>query len=111
MTMIQLRHIKLWYAGEAKNWVAADYEVDRIEESLVKAVVLYNSIPMEYTANVDEALVDIRAATKTKNSEGFVRGFARLTAACNSCHTGGNVGFIRIGVPTSMALSNQQFKE
>jgi hypothetical protein len=111
MSIIQLRHIKLWYASQAKNWEAADYEASRIEESLVKAITLYNSIPVEYTTNVDQALVDMRSAIKTKNSEDFGRGFAGLTAACNSCHTAGNVGFIRIQIPASMSLSNQTFKK
>jgi hypothetical protein len=34
MTATQLRHAKLWFVGEAKNWDLAAYEVDEIEEGL-----------------------------------------------------------------------------
>jgi hypothetical protein len=37
MVDTQLRHIKLWYAGRARNWDLANYELDRIGESLTKA--------------------------------------------------------------------------
>src|ERR1700689_4177434 len=32
MTLQQLRHIKLWFAGRAGNWPLADYEVDELNE-------------------------------------------------------------------------------
>ena len=34
MGKIQLRHIKLWFAGKHKNWELAAYEVDEIKASL-----------------------------------------------------------------------------
>ncbi len=30
MGKIQLRHIKLWFAGKSRNWELATYEVDEI---------------------------------------------------------------------------------
>jgi hypothetical protein len=44
MVDTQLRHIKLWYAGRARNWDLANYELDRIAESLTKAAILYMNI-------------------------------------------------------------------
>src|SRR5580658_3550722 len=32
MTLQQLRHIKLWFAGRAGNWPLADYEIDELNE-------------------------------------------------------------------------------
>ena len=32
MTLQQLRHIKLWFAGRAGNWPLADYEVGELNE-------------------------------------------------------------------------------
>src|SRR5580692_11667700 len=32
MTLQQLRHIKLWFAGHGGNWPLADYEVGELEE-------------------------------------------------------------------------------
>ena len=32
MTLNQMRHIKLWFAGKATNWPLASYELDELEE-------------------------------------------------------------------------------
>src|SRR4029077_11684379 len=32
MTLQQLRHIKLWFAGRAGNWPLADYEMSELNE-------------------------------------------------------------------------------
>src|SRR6202451_4323006 len=32
MTLQQLRHIKLWFAGHAGNWPLADYEIGEVNE-------------------------------------------------------------------------------
>src|SRR5215467_3913154 len=32
MSLQQMRHLKLWFAGQAKNWPLADYELDELEE-------------------------------------------------------------------------------
>src|SRR5579872_3032425 len=32
MTLQQLRHIKLWFAGRAGNWALADYEIGELNE-------------------------------------------------------------------------------
>jgi hypothetical protein len=37
MTAMQLRHAKLWFAGRAKNWDLAGYEIDEIKEGLEDA--------------------------------------------------------------------------
>jgi len=37
MAATQLRHAKLWFAGQAKNWDLAGYEVDEIKEGLEDA--------------------------------------------------------------------------
>lgn len=34
MTATQLRHAKLWFAGEQNNWDLAAYEIDEVKEGL-----------------------------------------------------------------------------
>ena len=41
MGKVQLRHIKLWFAGKLANWQLAAYEVDEIKASLESAADLY----------------------------------------------------------------------
>ena len=47
MGKIQLRHIKLWFAGKLANWELTAYEVDEIKASLESAADLYRGIPVE----------------------------------------------------------------
>ena len=37
MGQIQMRHAKLWFAGKAKNWQLAAYELDEIKEAFEDA--------------------------------------------------------------------------
>ena len=32
MSLQQMRHIKLWFAGNAANWPLADYEIDKLKD-------------------------------------------------------------------------------
>ena len=38
MSATQMRHLKLWYAGQAGNWPLAAYEVDELEEGFAAAL-------------------------------------------------------------------------
>src|ERR1700692_621005 len=38
MTLTQMRHLKLWLAGAAKNWELADYELDELKEGFDDAI-------------------------------------------------------------------------
>jgi hypothetical protein len=105
----QLRHIKLWYAGNSGDWDLVHYEVDRITESLSRAATLYTSIPIEYVKSAADRLARLRDAVATKNTQEFIHSYTDLTAACNACHVAGQVGFIRIQTPTSSPFSDEVF--
>ena len=109
MVLTQLRHIKLWYAGKLKDWELAGYELDRISENLVRAALLCANIPIENIKAVTTPIGDLRDAIATKNIEKIIRGYSRLTTACNSCHIAGNVGFIRLQTPTSSMFSDEPY--
>jgi hypothetical protein len=114
MTATQLRHAKLWFAGEAKNWDLAAYEIDEIAEGLEDAEKLFPSrdgVPVAdmIKANIDPAVEELRKAVGARNSSQFTVAFDKLTSACNTCHMGANKPFIHIQRPTSPPLSNQDF--
>jgi hypothetical protein len=110
MAVTQIRHIKLWYAGKSSNWDLVNYELDRIIESLNRAALLYSNIPVEFITGItSEPVRDMRDAAKTKNVEKFIRSYSELTTACNSCHSAGHVGFIRIQGPTSSPFSDENY--
>ena len=114
MTATQLRHAKLWFAGEANNWDLAAYEIDEIEEGLDdarKQFPTHEGVPVGdmIKANIDPAIVVLREAVAAKSSTKFMVAFDNLTGACNTCHAGAGKPFIRIQRPTAPPLSNQNF--
>lgn len=114
MTATQLRHAKLWFAGEASNWDLAAYEIDEIMEGLEDAAKQFptdEGIPVAdmIKANIDPAVEQLRQAVAAKSPARFAAEFDNLTGACNSCHAGANKPFIRIRRPTVSPLSNQDF--
>jgi hypothetical protein len=110
MGATQLRHFKLWYAGRLKNWDLAGYELGQIEDSFNDAAQLYRNIPVEQITMIDQPMLALQAAIKAKDSARFSQAFAKLTAACNSCHGAADVAFITIQVPTASPFSNQSFE-
>ncbi len=114
MGATQMRHAKLWFTGNARNWELASYELDEIKEGLGDAVKfhpVFKGAPVsamldKYTA---QPLSDIGKAVEGKDSVKFTRAFDRLTGACNACHQAANQGFIVIKRPGISSFSNQVF--
>lgn len=106
----QWRHIKLWYAAKANNWILVKYEADAIESSLARAAMHYVNIPVVDVLAAAKPLAEIRSAASARDGARFDRGFEGLTLACNSCHSAGKVGFIKIQKPTASPFSDQAFQ-
>jgi hypothetical protein len=114
MTATQLRHAKLWFAGTAKNWDLAAYEIDEIKEGLedaAKQVPVHEGIPVADMIKtiIDPALDGLEKAVAAKSGAKFTAAFDNLTNACNTCHAGAKKEFIRIQRPTAPPLTNQKF--
>jgi hypothetical protein len=109
MGKIQLRHIKLWFAGKLGNWELATYEADEIRASLEKAADLYRGIPVELVTNTADPIQAICDAIEAKDGAAFAKGYSDLTVACNACHQGIGRGLIVIQVPTASPFTDQSF--
>jgi len=109
MGKIQLRHIKLWFAGKAGNWELATYEVEEIKTSLESAADLYRGIPVELVTNTADPIQAIREAIEAKDSAAFAKGYGEFTAACNGCHQGIGRSFIVIQKPNASPFTDQSF--
>src|SRR5271170_2690434 len=93
MTATQLRHAKLWFAGEAKNWPLAAFEIDEIKEGLddaAKQFPTHDGVPVAamIEASTKAPLDELDKAVEAKSSTKFNTAFDDLTKACNSCHEG-----------------------
>jgi len=114
MVTTQTHHAKLWYAGNARNWELADYQVDELKEALEDAGKLipdYKGVPVR--AMIDNLMMppieDVESAIKARDRAKFVAAYDKLTAACNTCHQGSKRGFIVVQRPVGMAFPNQSF--
>ena len=109
MGATQLRHIKLSFAGNLKNWDLASYEVAQIRKSFEAAAKFYpefQDVPLaKLVADVSEpALKEIDQSIKAKDGAAFLRSFRKLAEACNSCHQAAKVGFIVMQSPDRVAV-------
>jgi len=114
MSLQQMRHSKLWFAGSAGNWPLADYEIDELKEGFDDVHRLFpthDGVPLTPLLSVIEksAMPDLAKAIEAKDAAKFATGFDALTAACNGCHQSAKHGFIVIQRPASLPYSNQDF--
>jgi hypothetical protein len=114
MSATQMRHAKLWFAGDAQNWDLAAFELDEIKEGLGDATRLHpthEGIPVGdmIKASLDEPLAGLAKAIEAKDKNEFTRAFDVLTETCNGCHTAAAHAFIKIKRPTAPPVSNQDF--
>ena len=114
MIATQVRHAKLWLAGDARNWELADYQIDELKEGLediVKYFPVYKDMPVGQMieATAMAPISEVEAAVKARDRAKFIGAFDKLTAACNTCHQSSNRPFIVIQRPTGSAFPNQSF--
>jgi hypothetical protein len=109
MVATQLRHFKLWYAGNVQNWSLANYELAQIRNVMSDTKRLYPKSGQSDMSTMKPAADDLDDAIKAKDSGKFSNAFSKLTAACNSCHDATGFGFIRIREPRLSPLETSPF--
>lgn len=114
MLGIQIRHARLWFAGEAQNWTLAAFELQELKEAF-DAVVEQNP---EHATFQPERLADIlpamtkapvlklRDAIDHGSKAEFEQAFDGLSAACTGCHRAAGTDFLVIQRPTTPLLDN-----
>ncbi len=107
MTLQQLRHIKLWFAGHGGNWALADYEVGELNEGFEDVDKLLGGGTVDKM--VGAPLKELQKAVDDKNSTAFAAAYDRLSAGCNACHHALDHAFIVIQRPTTLPYSDQSF--
>jgi len=107
MVQQQMRHIKLWFAGDAGNWPLADYEIDHLKDGFDDvAKLLGGDLAQQH---VGDAISRLEKAVESKDHEAFVSGFDRLSAGCNGCHRTLDHAFIVIQRPILLPYGDQNF--
>ncbi len=114
MGAIQVRHAKLWFAGAARNWPLAAYELHEIEEGFEDAArhhPLHRGKPIADLIDslTKQPIADLQRAVTQRNAARFEPAFDALSQACNACHQENGYGFIAIRRPTAPPVTNQDF--
>jgi len=116
MTLTQMRHAKLWFAGQATNWPLAAYELDELREGIADAATFHPThkdaplpIPDLMAKIMTDPMQQVEKAIGAHDGNGFMQAFDRLTEACNSCHRATNFGFNVVTRPSANTYSNQSF--
>lgn len=116
MTLQQMRHTKLWLAGEAGNWDLAGYEVKELGEGFDDVVRFHPTHEESPVAPKDAIprmitvpLADLQAAVDKKDATGFEQAYDSLTKACNDCHQATNFGFNSVQRPSMNPYPDQVF--
>jgi hypothetical protein len=108
MTLQQLRHIKLWFAGRAGNWALADYEMGELNEGFEDVDKLLGGDTVQ--AMVGDPIKALQKAIEGKNRAAFTSAFDKLSTGCNNCHRTLDHGFIVIQRPALLPYSDQAFE-
>jgi hypothetical protein len=114
MSLQQMRHLKLWFAGSGSNWELAAYELDELKEGFEDISARYpmhDDIPLlpMIEAISGRAIPDLATAVEARDAAKFTVAFDALTAGCNGCHRSAKKGFIVIQRPTGLPYTNQSF--
>ena len=116
MSLQQMRHTKLWLAGNAGNWALAGYEAKELGEGFDDVVAFH---PTHEESPVDpkdaipriviQPLMAVSQAIEKKDSKAFVQAYDGLTKGCNDCHQATNFGFNVVQRPATNPYPNQVF--
>jgi hypothetical protein len=117
MSLTQMRHAKLWFAGEAGNWPLADYELDELKEGLDDAATFHPThkdaempLPALIEKIMNEPIAQVRKAVAAHDQAAFATAFDALTGACNACHRAAKFDFNVVTRPAANAYTNQRFE-
>jgi hypothetical protein len=114
MLGLQIRHARLWFAGEAQNWMLAAFELQELKEAF-DAVVEQNP---EHATFQPQRLADVlpamtkapvlalRDAIDHGSKDEFEKAYDGLTAACTQCHRAAGNDFLVIERPKTPLLDN-----
>src|ERR1700712_1774799 len=99
-TIVQPHHLKLWFAGQNKNWALAEYERQELMGGFEKIQKYHKNKP-EATAiaMIFPAMNAVEKAIRDKDAKAFKDNFAVLTNTCNTCHKALKYEFNVIKVP------------
>ena len=117
MLELQIRHDRLWWAGDAGNWNLAYYMVSELGEALRHIEETNGDAPELQPQKLSEvmpaimgpAVRNVQEALAKKDRAAFAAAYDRLSASCNACHATAGVAFLHIRRPKTPLLDNLRY--
>jgi hypothetical protein len=114
MLLIQLRHGRLWAAGESQDWLLAQFQLAELNEALDDVVeqngdaaaLQPQKLSVVLPAIMTPAVSELRKAIDDQDLRAFERAYDGLSSACSACHEAADHGFIVIQRPRTPVLDN-----
>jgi hypothetical protein len=108
---IQPRHERLWQSEQDGNWDFAAYELGNLHGAFDRLGLAHPteheiSFPDMIASVTEQPFKELKSAIQSKDATAFVKAYAGLTDACNSCHQALNHGVVEIRVPNRTLASD-----
>lgn len=114
MLLLQLRHGRLWAAGEGQDWLLAQFQLAELNEALDEVVeqngddaaLQPQQLSVVLPAIMKPAIAQMRKAIDDQDLGEFETAYDGLSNACSSCHQAADHGFLVIQRPKTPVLDN-----
>jgi hypothetical protein len=114
MLMLQLRHGRLWAAGEGQDWLLAQFQLAELNEALDdvvaengdNAALQPQQLSVVLPAIMKPAVSQLRKAIDDQSLAEFEKAYDGLSNACSSCHQAAGHDFLVIQRPKTPVLDN-----
>lgn len=114
MLELQMRHARLWQAGESGNWLLTQFQVAELREAFAgvveqngeHAALQPQRLAEVLPTMVDPAMDQLQAAVDARDTGKFHAAYDALSKACTACHAASDHGFLVIQRPVTPILDN-----
>lgn len=118
MLVLQIRHGRLWAAGEEENWLLAHFQLAELSEALDDVVeqngndasLQPQQLSVVLPAIMKPAMTRLREAIDNQNRAEFEAAYDGLSNACSACHQAADHGFLVIQRPQTPVFDNLRAK-
>lgn len=117
MLELQIRHDRLWWAGQAGNWNLAYFMVGELGEALrgieqtngEAPELLPEKLSEVMPAVMNPAIRTVQKALEKKDKAQFAEAYDQLSAACTTCHQMAGFEFLHMQRPRTPLLDNLRY--
>ena len=117
MLELQIRHDRLWWAGQSGNWTLAYFMVGELGEAL-RGIEQTNGDAAELQPEklselmpsiMNPAIKDVQQALAKQDKAAFAKAYDKLSAACTACHQAAGNTFLIMQRPKTPLLDNLRY--